>query len=240
MPALFPERLRARLFPGASVTRDAQCTDVLHFGLFAAPLVIIALPSTPIFGGTKHWLTAYPFMTIYAGVAAMLVCGVARELRILPRKASIAACALLLAPGVVETAASHPYGLAHYTFAAGGTPGAAVHGMNRQFWGYTTAQVVPFLAEQLPEGGSVYLCDTTHLAWEMLVKDGRAPANIRPAPSMGSADFILVHHEHHFAEVDFQAWVVTGSVQPAHVSTHEGVPIISVYDNRAAKRGVRR
>jgi hypothetical protein len=235
VPAFFSGEIRARLFPGSDVRRDPRCTDVLVFGLFAAPLVIIALPSTPIFGGTKHWMTAYPFMAMYAGLGAGLTIAAARELvGPLPRF-EILGCALMLTPGLVETVHSHPYGLAHYTFAAGGTPGAAVHGMNRQFWGYTTAQVVPYLEEQLPEGGTVFLCDTTHLAWEMLVRDGRAPENIRPAHSMASADFILVHHEHHFAEVDFQAWVVTGSPKPAHVSTHEGVPIISVYDNRSAK-----
>jgi 4-amino-4-deoxy-L-arabinose transferase-like glycosyltransferase len=238
-PAFFSDAVRVRIFPGSSVARDPRCTDVLLFGLFAAPLVIIALPSTPIFGGTKHWMTAYPFMALYAGVGAALAVSVARELVVRSRGLGVAAYALMLAPGFVETVKSHPYGLAHYTFGAGGTPGAAVHGMNRQFWGYTTAQVVPFLVEQMPDGGRVFLCDTTFLAWEMLVRDGRVPANIQPARTMATADFILVHHEHHFAEVDFQAWIVTGSVAPVHVSTHEGVPIISVYDNRAAKRGGR-
>jgi 4-amino-4-deoxy-L-arabinose transferase-like glycosyltransferase len=240
VPAFFSEATRARLFPASTARRDPSCTDVLLFGLFAAPLVIIALPSTPIFGGTKHWITAYPFMAMYAGVGATLVLSAAREVVSAARRFEVAAYALLLTPGLVETIQSHPYGLAHYTFAAGGTPGAAVHGMNRQFWGYTTAQVLPFLIDELPNGGTVYLCDTTFLAWDMLVRDGRAPENIRAARSMATADFILIHHEHHFAEVDFQAWVVTGGVRPVHVSTHEGVPIISVYDNREAKRGSRR
>lgn len=239
-PAWLPDALRERWVPNARAVRDPACTDVLLFGLFAAPLVIIALPSTPIFGGTKHWMTAYPFMAIYAGVGAALSVEAAARVSLFKEKVAPLCYAVLLAPGFVETAVSHPYGLAHYTFPAGGTPGAAVHGMNRQFWGYTTQQVVPFLEEQLPNGGTIFLCDTTWLAWEMLVEAGRAPANIRPSRSMAGADFILVHHEHHFAEVDFQAWVVTGSPQPAFVSTHEGVPIISVYDNRAANRGARR
>ena len=43
-------------------------TTVLLLGCFLAPIVIIALPSTPIFGGTKHWFTAYPFMVLFAGL----------------------------------------------------------------------------------------------------------------------------------------------------------------------------
>ena len=48
---------------------------------------------------------------------------------------------------------------------------------------------------------------------------------------MASADFALVHHEAHFDEVDFQAWMAYGHVQPAYVLTYDGVPIISVYEN---------
>jgi len=57
------------------------------------------------------------------------------------------------------------------------------------------------------------------------------PSNIRAASSMSSADLILVHHEAHFNEVDYQAWVVSGSVQPVFVLRYDGVPIISVYEN---------
>ena len=48
---------------------DARWSDLLIFGSALAPLVVIALPSTPIFGGTKHWMTAYPFLCLYAGYA---------------------------------------------------------------------------------------------------------------------------------------------------------------------------
>jgi hypothetical protein len=32
-------------------------------------------------------------------------------------------------------------------------------------------------------------------------------------------------------EVDYQIWAAWGSVQPAHVLTYDGVPIVSVYEN---------
>jgi hypothetical protein len=70
----------------------------------------------------------------------------------------------------------------------------------------------------------------------MMQRDGRIPANIRVTGNMATADFVLVHHEHHFAEVDFQAWVAFDSVRPVHVLTHDGVPIISVYENPRRRR----
>ena len=35
--------------------------------VIAVPLGVFLLPRTPIFGGTKHWMTAYPAMCIIAG-----------------------------------------------------------------------------------------------------------------------------------------------------------------------------
>jgi hypothetical protein len=103
--------------------------------------------------------------------------------------------------------------------------------MNRQFWGFTTGSVTDYLREQMPNGGTVFVHDTTTTAFDMLKKDGRLPRNIRAAANLSDADFVLVHHEHHMAELDFQAWQAFGSVQPAHVLSYDGVPIISIYEH---------
>jgi hypothetical protein len=52
-----------------------------------------------------------------------------------------------------------------------------------------------------------------------------------PTGSIADADLALVHHEHHFAEVDQQIWTLYGTTKPAYVLTYDGVPIISVYEN---------
>jgi 4-amino-4-deoxy-L-arabinose transferase-like glycosyltransferase len=207
-------------------------TEVLWLGCMLAPLVLIALPSSPIFGGTKHWLTAYPFLALFAGWGFLAVVERAELWCWLGRRWPSWAFALLcLLPGSVETAHSHPFGLSHYTAVAGGVPGAADLGMNRQFWGFTTGSLADWIAEKLPNGGSVWTCDTTHGAWTMMQRDGLIPSNIRASASMAAADLVLVHHEPHFAEVDYQAWVAFGRVQPVYVLRYDGVPIISVYDN---------
>ena len=219
-----------RTRPGDAV--DAKA-DVLWVGCLLAPLLVIALPSSPIFGGTKHWITAYPFLALFAGWGFAGVIDRAKgELWTERRWPTWAFAALCLAPGVAQTAHSHPFGLSHYTPIAGGVPGAADLGMNRQFWGFTTGSLADWLTESLPDGGSVWTCDTTWGAWRMMQADGLLPDNIRPARSMTQADFVLVHHEPHFNEVDFQAWMAFDDVQPVHVLTYDGVPIISVYENR--------
>ncbi|MBK8412352.1 MAG: glycosyltransferase family 39 protein [Sandaracinaceae bacterium] len=251
--ALVPRAWLARLWPRGSYQADRRATDVLLVGALLAPMVIIALPSTPIFGGTKHWFPSYPFLCLYAGYGYMRLARLLRPM-IAPRLAArgleglagtpmrLVFGAVLLAPSAIETMHSHPFGLSHYTYLAGGVPGAADHGMNRQFWGFTTGSVAPWLLTQMPEGGTVYVCDTTFQAVSMLHRDGVWPASIRPTPNLASADFVLVHHEHHFAEVEFQAWVAFGSLTPAHVLTYDGVPIVTIYENprrRTQRRSAR-
>ena len=68
-------------------------------------------------------------------------------------------------------------------------------------------------------------------AFEMLLRDGLLPPTFHPTGDIARADYALVHHEKHFAEVDHQIWTTYGSVQPAHVLLYDGVPIISVYRN---------
>ena len=216
---------------------DPRLTSVLWLGALLAPLVVISLPSTPIFGGTKHWFPAYPFLALFAGV------GFDRALSVYANWLSAARWqrlrahlhwpvgALLLLPALVETAHSHPFGLSHYGFAAGFVPGAADRGMNRQFWGFTTGSLVEFFSRRLPSGGRVWICDTTDLAFRMLARDGHLPDDIVPTGDIAAADYAIVHHEHHFAEVDHQIWTAYGTTRPVHVLTYDGVPIISVYEN---------
>ena len=207
-------------------------TEVLWLGCMLAPLLAIALPTSPIFGGTKHWITAYPFLALFAGWG--FVAAIERaELDVWTglRWPSWVFAGLCLLPGAAATAHSHPFGLSHYMPIAGGVPGAADLGMNRQFWGFTTGSLAGWISAKLPAGGSVWICDTTSGAWAMMQRDGLIPSNVRATPSMSDADLVLVHHEAHFNEVDYQAWVAYGSVQPVFVLRYDGVPIISVYEN---------
>src|SRR5690606_22175579 len=108
--------------------------------------------SSPIFGGTKHWITAYPFFALFGAEAFVRVCEMARtafstrwptlarwsKLGPLPELAL--AISVLAAPLAI-TAHSHPWGLSTYTPLVGGSPGGASIGLNRSYWGYTTGAV---------------------------------------------------------------------------------------------------
>jgi 4-amino-4-deoxy-L-arabinose transferase-like glycosyltransferase len=220
----------------ASVSRSTLVLWAL--GLFVNYLAWLS-PGTPIFGGTKHWLTAYPFLCLFAGAGAeWALCTIERALRQwhaddaknrLSRAVSYLCLASLLAAPAVETWHAHPWGLSAYSPLVGGTRGAADLGLNRGFWGYQTGAVVDVLNEKTPPQGSVYVHDTAYEAFRMLQRDGRLRVDIRPTGSPAEADVALYHHEQHMAGVEDQIWVALGTTAPAVVRGLDGVPIVWVY-----------
>lgn len=226
---------RAHEFHKPRATDDPLGTDVLFFGAGYAILALWWKSNTPIFGGTKHWFTAYPFLVLFAGAGFE---SVARSFeRVLRGRVKpewlgwTAMAALLLSSSFVQTAHSHPFGLSQYTPIAGGTPGAADYGMNRQFWGFTTGSLTQYFNEKVPPGGAVFIHDTAWPSWEMMQSDGRFRPDIRVVWEIAPADYAIVHHELHMMEVDTQIWTAYGQARLSYVLTHDGVPIVSVYEN---------
>jgi len=216
---------------------DHAQTDLLFFLSMAAPLAPFFLSKTPIFGGTKHWMPAYPFLAVFAGRGFVLVAQALSRAwpHLVGEKKTLAwsgLLSLLALPPLLITAHSHPFGLSSYVPLVGGTAGGADLGLNRQFWGFTTESVGPWLAEHAPRGASVFIHDTAWDAWSRMVDERRVRPDLRAVGAPHEADFSLVHHELHMGEIDDEIWLAYGSDAPAYVLTHDGVPIVSVYSRR--------
>ena len=212
-------------------------TDFLLLLAAAVPLLIFFWEKTPIFGGTKHWLPAYPFLCIFAGRGfehtASALQQVLSKCRLgLRALAEFGLAASVVGPALLITVQSHPFGISTYTPLIGGTIGGARLGLCRQFWGYSTQGVSPWLNTHAKAGASVFVHDTARIAWQHLLSDGRVRSDLKGVGSPSEADIALFHHELHMAEVEFQIWVALGTVVPDYVLTHAGVPIVSVYKRK--------
>lgn len=218
---------------------DRLHTDALVLLALVVPLSVFLLPRTPIFGGTKHWITAYPFLAMLAGrgfqlawdaLAPVLAARFAALREATPRLLAQAALvtAAFLGPALV-TAHSHPFGLSAYVPFFGGTAGGADLGLNRQFWGFTTQSLAPYFAEHAPPGATVYIMDTAWPSWARMIEEKRLRPDLRGVGSPAEALFSIVHHEQHINEVDYNIWTEYGTAAPDHVLDHDGVPIVSVY-----------
>src|SRR5881628_3729844 len=101
------------------------------------------LGTTPIFGAEKHWMPALPTLCIAAGVGGVWAARTAARylmaVRPLAEKTAQQIALALVAGTIVLAAATEsvdaqPYALTWYNSLAGGAPGGADLGMNRQFW----------------------------------------------------------------------------------------------------------
>ena len=189
--------------------------------------------ATPIFGGTKHWMTAYPFLCLFAGQGFAFVAARVAELwqarrwRVwVPPALAVA----VLAGPLFMTLHSEPWGLSFYTPLVGGAPGAASLGLNRTFWGYTTGAVQGFINQHAAPHASVYVHDTALQSWEMLRQDGRIRTDLRGTLAISASSLALYHHEPHMHRVEYETWVDYGHAAPAEVGTFDGVPVVWVYE----------
>jgi hypothetical protein len=214
----------------APLPRGWNRHDGLLFALFAAaPLVLIAWPTTPIFGGTKHWLTAYPFLALAAArawSAAWTTAAMAgKSARLEP-----ALLVLCLGPSAWATVDGHPYNLSQYAPLAGGPRGAAELGLNRGFWGYAALPLVPIAAD-ISARGPIHLHDLDGRAQLQYVREGRWPPGLAPGP-LERARTGLVFHELHMTSHEIATWEHFGTTAPVAVIALDGVPLTSLYADR--------
>ncbi len=216
--------------------RDRSETDLLVGLAIAIAVGPFFLPKTPIFGGTKHWMTAYPFLAMLAGRGFDLArASMVRALgpRLAGAKTAVAqgglAASVLLAPLAV-TAHAGSFGLAAYVPLVGGTAGGADLGLNRGFWGYTTQDAAAeYLNANATRNASVFISDTTWEAWGRMQQEGRIRADLRASGSPSDSQYAIVQHELHMNEVDYSIWEAYKTTAPVYVVSHDGVPIDSIY-----------
>jgi hypothetical protein len=208
---------------------DRYGTGALIAMNIALPILVIANPDTPVFGGVKHWFPSLPYLAMLGGYAiSRVIAGVGAGLP--ARSAAALACvAAVGGPGALAIARNHPFGTSYFSEPIGGITGAADAGMMRQYWGYAARQALPWLNEHAPRGSTVYLVDTTGIAWDMYVEEGLVRPDLRAAWDPRYADFALYDHDKAFFHEQSEIWRGFGTYAPAHVVASAGVPIISVY-----------
>jgi 4-amino-4-deoxy-L-arabinose transferase-like glycosyltransferase len=194
---------------------------------------------TPIFGGTKHWFTAYPFLALIAArgfehvrqAALQWFPAIIRDRR-LALGALTLGIVLAIAPGLVTVYDMGPWGLSTYMPVVGGASGAATLGLNRTFWGYTTLALSRELNDRAP--ARVFLHDMTIPAWNMHVRDGSLKKGLYGTNSVVDSDLALYQHEPHMGRVEYQIWAAYGTSTPIATGTYEGVPVVWLYERARA------
>lgn len=226
------------LAAAVAVARRRSLEDALIVLSTAIPILLIALPSSPIFGGVKHWYNAMPTLLIgagsvlFAGVRA-LEAPIARVMGDRPGRARAAqavraaAVALALAPGALGAAASHPNGIGYYNALVGGYRGGAELGMQRGFWGGLAFLTFDAL-QDLPRGSRVFFNRTNYDSYRMYRREGLLPEGVFYANEAKGAHAGIVFEQPEHAETEADIWSNLGT-RPVAGTYQDGVTLTQIY-----------
>lgn len=221
----------------SSAAYDDRGTWLLVAIAILFPIALISMPTTPIFGGVKHWMAANVFLAIVAAGGAMR-CAEALTIWWASRTpltglaarvtASLLIAAAVALPALTMSIENHPFGTSYYNELIGSYRGAADARMMRQFWGYSSRYALDWLNEDAPENARVFLHNTTTQAWRAYQRDELVRDDFRATPA-SSSTYALYHHQKAFVYVLTGIWEAYDTKVPAHVVDIDGVPVLSVY-----------
>ncbi len=233
-PLLETELTRVPFFADA---RDPSGSAAALLLINAAyPFILIALPSTPIFGGTKHWMNALPFLCVLGAWALAEISARLRALNTSTARANaramaaaaIAIALLCVAPGAVISARVWPYGLGSYNELIGFARGAANVGMQRTFWGYEPMEALAAINAGAAKNGRIHFGDTNQDSWRMYQRDGLLRADIGWSNTVRGASVASVQPQGEFKDQWMDVWNDWGTRSPDLVTGAEGVPALTV------------
>lgn len=199
------------------------------------PIFVVAIPSVPIFGGMKHWLNAMPFVCLLAALALDRFVKMLPDLgvRILrPVYIYTAAAALALLPSLLGLIHIGPYGPSFYNSLAGGVPGAADLGMQRQYWSNNATGVLPWINKNVPPGKRLYLHEVNGECFRTYQRDGYLRSDIKMSWLPEHADFTAYQYHREFTNIEYRLWQENRSKKVLHGLYIDEVPIVLVYGGR--------
>jgi len=190
------------------------------------PIMVIAMPSTPIFGGIKHWMTGAPFLALVAAYGLFRLTAALRLSR--PLVALVAA--LVLAHPAKASIENAWLGTHYYnSLFAGGLQGAADKHLMRIFWGHEARYACDWLNANAPLNARVYWQDATWGTYEMYQREGWLRQDIRYHPGPDGADFALNEPLQALWHIDMDTREALGVSGPIWVLAQDGVPYLFVY-----------
>ena len=244
-PVLEVERHDAWLFADRQDdqgrTAELRSWDRLMLLSALWPILLISLPGTPIFGGTKHWMPAFPFLLLIGarGVQAVWANLAVRHIDLLgePKPwATVAAwlaMAVLLAPAAWATKLTYNHGAAYYNELVGGVAGAAQAGMQRQFWGGSTREGLEEVNRRAPANASVWFHKAAWGAYQMYVREGWFRHDLRYSGGPEGTQLGIYHHQKDHDDYETDLMRQYRWRAPVWQYAIDGVPIVSVYERPA-------
>jgi hypothetical protein len=200
-----------------------------------ASIALISLPNVPHFGGVKHWFPSMPFLAILA--AGSLTRGASAlhgwldsKKRVVNETVVFAVLAVLcLVPAFIASVRVYPYGTSAYSELAGGLPGAATLGMQRQFWANNVSGIFEWLNANARPGERVWFHENHNGQINDLRRNGMVRPDLVFVGGPQDADIVAYQYMQEFREHEFDTWQAFGTTRPVTGLYIDETPQIVVY-----------
>ena len=136
---------------------------------------------------------------------------------------------VILLPAVLQTAHVHPYGTSSYSELAGGIPGAASLGMQRQFWSNNVTGVLPYINEHARPQARVWLHEVAGLSFRDYQVSGMLRGDLIPVGGPEQADIAAYQYHQEFREQEMNIWQAFGTTRPVYGLYLDQTPQVMVY-----------
>lgn len=221
-----------------AVKRTVTALELLLLANAATSIIILSQPSVPHFGGVKHWFPSMPFLALLAagsvtrGVEGLMEWLSPRMPRLEAKTLFVAVGALLFVPALIASVRVYPYGTSFYSELAGGLPGAATMGMQRQFWANNVTGVLEWINQNARPGERVYLHECHGGQIRDYQRNDMLRKDLAFVGSPFEADLVAYQYHQEFRETEFQIWQAFGTTQPVTGLYVDETPQIVVYRRR--------
>lgn len=192
----------------------------------ALPIFLIAMPTTPIFGGVKHWYNALPALSILAARALWTSVEAFDFSR--ARAVAYTIAGLTLVPGALAIQHSHPNGIGFYNELAGGYAGAAEIGMQRGFWGGLAFPLYETLDDRTVGTTRVFFNRTNYDSYKMYRREDVFERRFYYANEPNTAQVAVDFAQPEHAEQQGAIWSWIGT-RPVDGVYQDNVTLIQLY-----------
>jgi hypothetical protein len=230
-----------------AVQRQVTALELVLLANAAMSILVLSQPNVPHFGGVKHWFPSMPFLAVLA--AGVLLRGAeglsgwlgAKVPALTPRAAFLALTALVSVPALIQSVRVYPYGTSAYAELAGGLPGAATLGMQRQFWANNVTGVLDWVNANARPGERIYFHEVHGGMIQDLQRNGMLRRDVQPIVDgmgcfMGTcpalADMVVYQYHQEFRETEFRTWEAFGTQKPVAGLYVDETPQVVVYAAR--------
>jgi hypothetical protein len=220
---------------GGDPALEAERSDHVLLLLCAAiPFAAAAIGLPAAAPGVRPWLHAMPFLAIAGARALLAAARTAWPQRAAPLAASLAL--IVLWPGVRAAAHFYPSGSAAWNELAGGAPGAASLGLERQEPGEAAVRLLSPLVARAREGARVWWPTVEPAAVLALQRDGRLRPDLTAAVTPEDADVAVVTVDGPDRGAEYRVWSAFRTAAPVAGAYQDEVPLGFVYARPGAWR----